>query len=434
MPLRPNAVLDAVRLVALGLFALAHMQDVSAMLAPASLALVLLTYAPDLILYRRPTAEMALMALFCGYFLALILINNSLDNATFVDFMKKQGKILYTMSVFLAFAHIRPGARVEPLLFRGSLAAGSGVTLASLYSIRVHPLAIGEVKLSDGHEIMGLLGTHNAVAASLGTLLLLALAAWAHEFEKRRPRLLGSVNLLLLGLVFLGFVAAKSRGWLMGVAASSLPVCIGIVRRDPRMLRVFAAVLLVLGAVGAIIVLTRDSKQSSKNVSVRIRVWERAAGLIITSPLVGIGPGAFEELNGQQATLVPNLIAVRTSGKAPNALNYQNEYSGIHPHNSYLQILLDYGLLGLGLYALILTQAAKRARFVARRIEAAAGGGGPLLQLADLNAKVVLLTIIYMIVGSLTNGYVFYGPVCPLYLFVCLGRLTAQTEALLSSP
>ena len=73
----------------------------------------------------------------------------------------------------------------------------------------------------------------------------------------------------------------------------------------------------------------------------RYQMWGRAVTLIGEHPLFGIGPNMFPQVAGFELT-VP--------GSVP------------HAHNMYLQVALDFGLLGLGMFVVMLLTAIKQVR------------------------------------------------------------------------
>ena len=104
----PGGRKDVTRSIALGAFILAHVQDVMPILCPLSLALVGMTYASDVIWYKRfPTAILPTIV-FTIYLLGLLFIHHNFADGTARTLFFTSGRYYYLFFVFISFAHLRP--------------------------------------------------------------------------------------------------------------------------------------------------------------------------------------------------------------------------------------------------------------------------------------------------------------------------------------
>jgi putative inorganic carbon (hco3(-)) transporter len=167
----------------------------------------------------------------------------------------------------------------------------------------------------------------NGVALNL--LGLLALDCW------RSGRLRG-VRSLLLGAVSLAIVSTMTRAVWLSFATSVLAVL--LFTRSSRMRRVCAGLVLA-GILGSLVLLTmpgcrlalEDRLQERSPIDFRISIYQVGWGMALERPWFGWGQNRM-----------PAEIAQRMSDYRPN--NYC-------AHNTYLEILVEQGFVGLILYA-----------------------------------------------------------------------------------
>lgn len=427
---RRRGWLDVVRGVALFVFAFAHLQDLVPALLPASLILVAVVYLPDLQFYKRINVELVLSSCFAAYILALIFVNGYFADGTAVDLVKKSPRLVYVFGVAALFACIRPTVRLEPLLVRSMLLASGIISIASLYSFFVNRVAVGDTYLTSGEFIIGLMGAKNPAAACFATVFVFAVAAWLHDFEGNLPKFRFRGFLLLLGITFLAFALCKSRGWLVGVVPMFAIVAVRIVVRAPRRLGTIALVTAVVVAGGVAATLARSSSQAENNVSIRKRLWVRAANLISQSPIIGIGPGTFEQQHVRMHVIVPNIVSLRRSGHDVKSPEFDDPNGGAHPHNSYLQTVLEFGFVGAAFYAALAAQIACRAVYAVRIRTHSPGVVDVVRQHAIFHSTAIMLVSVVLMVAGVSEGYTFIGPMQIVYFGVSAGRLVAMTEFL----
>jgi O-antigen ligase len=137
--------------------------------------------------------------------------------------------------------------------------------------------------------------------------------AWAHSTAVL-PVIAAAIGVLIVGRVL-----RRSSGGLLAVLPVS--VCIAIL-----------AVLLAAEHSGAL----AEMMGKDPDISGRTLVWDFALSRALASPLLGYGFGAFW-----------------VGGNSPGAVFWSNTHLGVpHAHNGYLQLVLETGTIGLGLFCL----------------------------------------------------------------------------------
>ncbi len=111
-----------------------------------------------------------------------------------------------------------------------------------------------------------------------------------------------------------------------------------------------------------------DGKQTPSSVGLRMMMWSDALKVVRQYPFFGAGTGAYQH--------------------EANKINPDDALP--HPHNSYLYIMANYGILGMGLYGWLLVITLKRA-WRARD---------------QLSGHSILAFIIVILIGSLTDTQV----------------------------
>jgi O-antigen ligase len=160
-------------------------------------------------------------------------------------------------------------------------------------------------------------------------------------------------------------------------------------------------------------------------------MWNRALHTIVESPLIGIGIGTFEQKHVRMHTIIPNLITVRAAGEFQERCQSQSDPNGgMNAHNGYLNTWTDLGLVGLGLFLWLVWELLRCCRvFSAANLRQSAPARAYYLP-GTWSATVAMLTLCYMCVAGIAEGYVFYGPIAPMYLVISYGRLVAMTHTL----
>jgi len=417
------------------LFAVTHMQDLVDVAAPIALAVVALVGLGRMSLPRRIAAEVPLFAILGAYLLAVSIANDSLANLSPVEFIARHGKIFYIVVLFIIFYLFKPGCAIERAAFRGAIVMAVILSVLSLFSYFVSPIRWETIKFTNQNAIQGLFGGKNPMAGSMGALLVLLLLSYVNRGNRfapiHRPALIALAGLL----VAVAFLFAKSRGYALGVfgafgwLAARTMLADWTTGRLSR--RTLAYALVCVGFVGAVLALGgdryQDAFQDDPNVSTRFELWERAARMFAMSPVLGLGLGSFQAVNTTIETVVPGLLAFKAGGSYRSGHIEHDVEGGMHVHNVYLQMLVDGGLIGVGLFFAILVMILRRAVLV-RRMR-----GGPesdVLAMARFNAALTVAMFIYLAISGVTAGFTFTSPTMSWVFFLAGARLIRQHQHL----
>ena len=164
----------------------------------------------------------------------------------------------------------------------------------------------------------------------------------------------GSAGLLMVANVVL---VAYARSAYLALAVTSIVATVGITRRRARIAAIGVLVTLMCGAIWLSPLITqrierglqemRETHSSPVITPMGIRpvMWEVTASIVRDSPLIGHGLGSFPE---QYRSVVTQRY---TGWKATLTAD---------PHNQYLMLLAETGLLGLAAFAWFLFSAARQ--------------------------------------------------------------------------
>ena len=172
----------------------------------------------------------------------------------------------------------------------------------------------------------------------LGLMLALGIpVAWhlaISEGSGRRADLLQLVNYAYLPAATLAILLTGSRGAIVAALPAFIYVLGSLLR-----LRLFSRILIGTALVGSLLAVQSLAPQSSFNrlatigtsvaesdLGGRVDIWSQGIDIFSENSLLGIGGGAFR--------------AIIESGKAP--------------HNSFLSVLVEVGIIGFALFAIIL--------------------------------------------------------------------------------
>ncbi|MEQ8838379.1 MAG: O-antigen ligase family protein, partial [Lacipirellulaceae bacterium] len=332
----------------------AHLQAVMPMLAPISMVLFVVVHAPALRFYRQIPAAVQVAAIFVVYTFGLLFLHNMLGDYRVLDFLRANGRVVYMLCLFLFVSHLKPSVDIERPLFYSLIIVTAGIAALALYSRFVSVITVGEMPLSTKRSITGFFENHNTMSGLLGAVLALGGASWLHRLEGRTPNFINRFSLAIGFFLLIAFASSLSRSYTLGLLATGLLLIWRV--PDPRVRKNcligggFAGVILA-----GYVLVNRSEQIDSDNISNRGVLYTRAVGLIRQSPIIGIGPGGFEEIHAVRKPIVPGLITLRHSGTASEE-RYHHSREGIygaHVHNTYLQLLCDVGFVGAFLLAAV---------------------------------------------------------------------------------
>ncbi|MGW4403655.1 O-antigen ligase family protein [Nonomuraea sp. NPDC004702] len=223
---------------------------------------------------------------------------------------------------------------------------GSGASYAGLPIRAVGTFGAGEVM---------------ALASVVSFGLIIALAVALTGGPARRAAALVAAAALCPPLVM-----SLSRGTWLAVACA---VAVMLVLRGARLAAraavaaVAAAVLLTLlvGPGGGVIAervasITSSVDQPDRSVADRYQLWQAAAGMWRDHPVTGVGPKGFAAWRDTYAPL-----ALSSGSDVEDPAGGYRRQPLLSPHNMYLLVLSEQGLLGLAAFALLVGGALVRA-------------------------------------------------------------------------
>ncbi len=205
-------------------------------------------------------------------------------------------------------------------------------------------IAIGQFIYFHGdyQHVTTLFHQHNSTGAFLSLCLP---TAWVGLSKSTRFRL---IRYLLFSFGVLGLILCGSRGAWMGVVMGFVGV--GLLKNKRfRPWLAWTPILVSLAVVGTIFVwnpVLRQQMPQHMRVGLNGRQyhWQAAATILKEHPWMGLGPGNY-------AAHIADYLTGRPLGLYQEDLQFnQRNILWSHLHNFYLQILVEYGLLGSTLF------------------------------------------------------------------------------------
>jgi len=182
-------------------------------------------------------------------------------------------------------------------------------------------------------------GNPNGLAGWLIVMLPMLITIVIMKFGNYKTRMIKLVKVFISILVLVGIVVltkTMSKGAWFGFCFSffimmffSLLLRIG---KRKNTFVIFSCILIVTVAVGFILRgeveqrINLIEREVGQKVNIRETLWKEACCMIKNQPLLGTGPNTY------------NFVAPKYK---------LTEYSGTYPHNSYLQMAAEIGLIGL---------------------------------------------------------------------------------------
>jgi O-antigen ligase len=170
---------------------------------------------------------------------------------------------------------------------------------------------------------------HNHYAGLMEMLIPLAAGAAFLERGSKQFLLLFATAVMALSVAF-----SRSRGGMVALAAEMLFVCVVLFRsqRSRRGWLTFLGVSAVM--VGFVFVLGSDrilDRFSETQDAYRLKIYRDSIAMAVHKPILGYGLGTFSDVYPAYRSFYTNLFVN-------------------HAHNDYLEMLVDTGLVGLGLF------------------------------------------------------------------------------------
>ena len=236
-------------------------------------------------------------------------------------------------------------------------------------------------------------GDPNTFAAAL-----VVAAAFAGGLAATAPRRLSSAGFLAAGALLLaGLVASGSRG---ALAAAAVALLTAVVLFRPRRKGVLAGLALLLVTAVALPVAGGRLNELGDDAG-RADLWRVAWRVTEDSPLIGAGLNQFRTEAKRHVREPGALNSVELIVDEPQT-----------PHNLYLQVLAETGVVGLFLLLLAMATCAYAAWRAAKRFDSEADSEGAML------SRVVLVGIVAMLAASV---FISTGPEKRLWAVLALG-------------
>jgi O-antigen ligase len=248
-------------------------------------------------------------------------------------------------------------------------------------------------------RIGGTIGDPNYLAAVLVPALVFA----AFMLAFTRPPLLRFLLVVAIGTMTLGVFLTGSRGGIIAMVAVFVASLVfgGPVRSRAVMLFLFigAAGVLYFTLVAPPAALQRVTNFSEGGGSGRTDLWAVSLAMSGDHPLLGVGAGNFTVVEPRYAARNLALTDVNLVLDQPHVA-----------HNTYLEVLTEFGAVGLALFVLLIGSILGLGRRAAREAAAARGRVGELMSRAAVIALVGLFA-----------AYVFLSAQYEKQLWVLLG-------------
>jgi O-antigen ligase len=235
------------------------------------------------------------------------------------------------------------------------------------------------------------------------SIFLLSFANYRHISPSGNYRGYKNTALLLFAICFLALVNLQARGALISVIIGSIYFFATLIaKKEAEQSRSSAIILLLmLLGVGAYVAFEIESIRtflSSDSIESRIRVIQSSFELFKHSPILGFGLSSYSDL----ALSHPDITSAYSG--------YNNISYADNPHNLFVNLIIEGGLIGVTLMAAIL--------FFSYR----STSGTCLFSLS------VRTAIIVYVFNSLTTAAIFY-PINMLIMFTLLSLLPPKANA-----
>ncbi|MDA2922494.1 O-antigen ligase family protein [Patescibacteria group bacterium AH-259-L07] len=185
----------------------------------------------------------------------------------------------------------------------------------------------------------------NFLGLYLGPIILLAISQAVSYLKKNV--LVTSYGLLVTILSLSAIILARSEGALLGVFTGI--VFLGLAYRSARKWTIAGLIILIIiiGILpGARSYVIEKATFSDLSGQLRINIWQGAAAMIRHAPIVGAGLNGYQRL----APAYQNRYYHPETGELISAETHP------YPHNIFLAMWLELGLVGLAIFLLIIVK------------------------------------------------------------------------------
>jgi O-antigen ligase len=324
-------------------------------LVPASVSFVLLVPLVPYALVQNPSVPptVTTLAALYGYFILSTLLYGP-TSLVEPDFYRRDGNFFVTMFPILLGGILTFNTDVEKVMS----AFVKWTTLCGVPFLLFFLATHANLVASEDNIYHFLFISHNAAGGFLSMVVAFAIGLYV---EKKRPLLMG----VILAVELLALWVTKSRGSVFGLFVA---LCIMFVLRERYLKTLLVATAgltalvlsftypmwLSLGKPPGIMYIGgtffSEAQGDVINATFLDRImflWPRAVHLFLSSPIFGTGFGSFNDIPYQ-------LVGI------PHVFMYNQPYRLIfdaaHAHNTFLHVLAETGLVGLGLLIAFLYQ------------------------------------------------------------------------------
>jgi O-antigen ligase len=216
-------------------------------------------------------------------------------------------------------------------------------------------------------SIFGPYANHNHYAGLMEMLVPLAAASAILESGAKRSLLVFGAVIMAVSIVF-----SRSRGGMIALACCFLFVCVLLLRTQRRRRGLIAAFVVCMLFATLVLLLGTDrifDRLLETQDQYRFRIYGDSLRMIVEKPILGYGSGTFQYVYPQFQSFWTNLLVN-------------------HAHNDYLELLIEYGILGAALFLWMIV-AVIRVGFC--KLKAGENDEGGLLSFAAMAGIVAML-------------------------------------------
>lgn len=270
------------------------------------------------------------------------------DSGSFLEyeFYRRDGNIFVSFIPLIVFGMMSFKVNITKLLYYFILFS----TIANAFAMVLYKILGRDAFHLDTPLYHMYFVAHNAAGGFLAMLTVLSLGLAVGIWKVKRRFSLFAILIFFINLY--GLILSDSRGsllgFLMGVSVLLFRPMIGLLSFVTATLAVLGIVLynydtwLAIGSPETIIsefLLGNEFIDRSYTITIRtLFLWPQAFDFFLKSPFIGIGFGSFNDsphiLKGFEGLVMSNYSSI--------------VHSDSHAHNSYLHVLAETGLVGLG--------------------------------------------------------------------------------------